>query len=127
MKLPRCGPCVAISPFLEELAAKYPEVTFIKVDVDEASEIAAERGIEAMPTFHYYKNGQKVDELVGASKTELESKITKHKVVIPMKNPSEMTIKELKNAIINAGLGTKAVGLIEKQEFIDLLNNHLNK
>jgi hypothetical protein len=38
-----------------------------------------------------------------------------------MKDPSEMTTKELKEAVQRAGLGQQALGLMEKHEFIKLL------
>ncbi|XP_072010411.1 uncharacterized protein [Engystomops pustulosus] len=68
-----CGPCRQIAPVFESLASKYPGVVLYKVDVDEASDIAAEYGIRAMPTFHFYKDGNKVDELCGAIPSKLES------------------------------------------------------
>jgi thioredoxin 1 len=40
-----CGPCVKISPFVEKLGEKYPDVVFLKVDVEKASDIAQERGL----------------------------------------------------------------------------------
>lgn len=43
---------------------------------------------------------------------------------IQLKEPSDMSIKELKNAILKAGLGSKAVGLMEKKEFVQLLQDH---
>lgn len=43
---------------------------------------------------------------------------------IKLKDPGEMSIKELKGAIAKAGLGRQAVGLMEKKEFVDLLRNH---
>jgi lysophospholipase-2 len=43
---------------------------------------------------------------------------------ITLKDPSEMSIKELKGAIQKAGIGSKAVGLMEKCEFVELLKNH---
>lgn len=43
---------------------------------------------------------------------------------VQLKDPSSMSIKELKEAIRNAGLGSKAVGLMEKSEFIKLVQNH---
>ena len=67
-----CGPCKMIAPFFEELAAKYPGVVFVKVDVDDLDEVAAECGISAMPTFQLYSNGVKVQELTGADKVKLE-------------------------------------------------------
>ena len=43
---------------------------------------------------------------------------------IQLKDPSEMSVKELKAAIAKAGLGRQAVGLMEKKEFVDLVKRH---
>lgn len=43
---------------------------------------------------------------------------------IKLKDPREMSVKELKAAIKSAGLGSKAVGLMEKSEFIKLVEDH---
>lgn len=43
---------------------------------------------------------------------------------ITLKDPKEMSVKELKAAIKKAGLGSKAVGLMEKSEFIKLVEDH---
>ena len=55
------------------MAELNPNVVFIKVDVDDASEIAAKCGISAMPTFHYYKGGEKVAEVVGADVDKIKA------------------------------------------------------
>ena len=47
------------------------------------------------------------------------------KYVIPMKEPKEMSIKELKNAIKNAGLLSKTLGFVEKSEYVRLLQDYL--
>ena len=52
----------------------YEGVTFIKVDVDANAAAAEFVGIECMPTFMFYKGGQKVDELRGADLDTLKSK-----------------------------------------------------
>ncbi|XP_060605876.1 uncharacterized protein LOC132758317 [Ruditapes philippinarum] len=74
-----CGPCRAIAPKIEQFSKTYPEVVFIKVDVDDVSEVAKKCDISAMPTFHLMKNGDKVGELVGADADELEKLIQQHK------------------------------------------------
>ncbi|DBA87995.1 hypothetical protein WJX77_008883 [Trebouxia sp. C0004] len=73
-----CGPCRMISPYFEELSTKYSGVTFVKVDVDAVEAVAQECGISAMPTFQVWKNNQKVDELVGASKDKLQALVKKY-------------------------------------------------
>jgi thioredoxin 1 len=65
-----------ISPKYEEFSNKYGDkATFLKVDVDEVADVAEMAGIRAMPTFHFYKKGQKVGEVVGADVKQLEEKI----------------------------------------------------
>ncbi|KAK7291218.1 hypothetical protein RIF29_06179 [Crotalaria pallida] len=73
-----CGPCRFIAPILADLAKKIPEVTFLKVDVDELKTVAEEWEIEAMPTFLFLKEGKVVDKVVGAKKEELQLKISNH-------------------------------------------------
>ncbi|XP_068127458.1 thioredoxin-like [Hyperolius riggenbachi] len=70
-----CGPCKRISPVFEALSHEYPDVLFYKVDVDNARDIAESCGIRAMPTFHFYKNGSKIDEICGADEAELRKKV----------------------------------------------------
>ncbi|RAL52544.1 unnamed protein product [Cuscuta campestris] len=73
-----CAPCRFIAPFLAELAKKLPDVVFLKVDVDELSDVARDWAIEAMPTFMFIKEGSIVDKVVGAKKEELQQTIAKH-------------------------------------------------
>lgn len=73
-----CGPCRSIGPVFENLAGENPTIIFVKVDVDEADGVAASCGISAMPTFQVYKNGVKVDEMLGASKSKLKEMVAKY-------------------------------------------------
>ena len=77
-----CPPCRFIAPFFTELSEKYPNVLFLKVDVDDLNDIASEYGVQAMPTFKFLKDGVVVDEVVGANKAELEKKVQQHMVVL---------------------------------------------
>ncbi|KAF7244660.1 Thioredoxin [Varanus komodoensis] len=70
-----CGPCKMIKPFYHSLVEKYPDVIFIEVDVDDAQDVAANCEVKCMPTFQFYKNGQKVAEFSGANKEKLEENI----------------------------------------------------
>jgi thioredoxin len=73
-----CGPCKVISPVFEKLAKQYESstsITFAKCDVDKAKDVAQTCGITAMPTFQFFKGGNKVDEVKGADVNQLQTKI----------------------------------------------------
>lgn len=76
---PWCGPCRFISPVLEKMSESAPGIYFAKVDVDEAEDVSQEYGIRAMPTFIAFKDGEKVDEVVGADPSKLERMIEQFK------------------------------------------------
>ena len=54
---PWCGPCRAFAPTFEQTAARYPDVTFAKVNTEQAPRLAAEFGIQAIPTLMVFKEG----------------------------------------------------------------------
>jgi thioredoxin 1 len=68
-----------IAPKFEELSKTHTDVEFVKVDVDDADDIAAMCGVQAMPTFQFFKGGKKVDEMKGANVNGLIATIGKHK------------------------------------------------
>ena len=62
-----CGPCRMLSPILDEVEAEMPDkITVVKVNVDDADEIAAQYRIMSIPTLLFIKNGEIVDKTVGA-------------------------------------------------------------
>jgi len=75
-----CGPCKMIAPVLEKMSEEMKDhVVFLKVDVDESEDLAAEYSVQAMPTFVLLKNGSKVDSFSGANEAKLKELINKHK------------------------------------------------
>ncbi|XVE83826.1 hypothetical protein DITRI_Ditri16bG0118600 [Diplodiscus trichospermus] len=76
-----CGPCKFMEPVLNDMAARFTEVDFVKIDVDELPDVAQEYGVQAMPTFVLVKKGKEVDRVVGAQKNDLEKKVVKHKAL----------------------------------------------
>ena len=73
-----CGPCVYIGPIYTNLASKYPKTVFLKVDIDEAREAAAEWKIESIPSFYLWKDGAVVDEELQMRMNSLEKMILEH-------------------------------------------------
>merc|ERR1712146_215282 len=66
-----CGPCQRIAPVFVKLADEIPDVSFVKVDVDENQDTSAACGINCMPTLQFYKNGTKVHEFSGGSEEKI--------------------------------------------------------
>jgi thioredoxin 1 len=76
---PWCAPCRTLSPVIEQLAGEMDQVRFGKLNTDENPSSAQKNGIMSIPTMLIYKNGEKVDQLVGAlPKTEIEGTLKKH-------------------------------------------------
>jgi thioredoxin 1 len=73
-----CGPCRAIAPIVEQLAAEYDgKLKIGKLDVDENPDTAVKYGVRSIPTLLIFKNGQLVDTIIGAvQKHVLVQKIT---------------------------------------------------
>lgn len=62
-----CGPCQVMNPVIQDLAKEYAgQVTVGKVNVDEQPHTAAQYGIQSIPTIKFFKNGQIVDQVIGA-------------------------------------------------------------
>ena len=61
-----CGPCRMVSPIIDEIAAARSDVRVGKINVDEQPELARQFGIMSIPTLVVMKNGQIVNQAVGA-------------------------------------------------------------
>jgi thioredoxin 1 len=68
---PWCGPCKAIAPILDEIAAELGDaVSIYKVNVDDNTELAQEHGVNSIPTILVYKGGSLSETLVGVKSKE---------------------------------------------------------
>jgi len=64
---PWCGPCRMVAPIVEELAKEYHGKAKVgKLNTDDAPDIAGRYGIRSIPTMLFFKNGEVVQQLVGA-------------------------------------------------------------
>ena len=64
---PWCGPCKMIAPILDEIASeRNGTVKVAKINVDDSQGLAAKFGIQSIPTLMLFKNGAKVEQMVGA-------------------------------------------------------------
>ena len=62
-----CGPCRMLTPILDEVEEEMPEqIQVVKVNVDDADDVAAQYRIMSIPTLLFFKNGEIVDKTVGA-------------------------------------------------------------
>ena len=61
-----CGPCKSMHPVFTRMAKKYKQVRFARVNVDDSQDIAMKYGVQSIPTFIMFKNGEIVNRMVGA-------------------------------------------------------------
>ncbi len=61
-----CGPCRMMGPIIDEIAKERPDVVVGKVNVDEEANLAAQFHIMSIPTLAVIKNGEVVNQAVGA-------------------------------------------------------------
>ena len=75
-----CGPCHAIAPALREIAKDYEGRLVVgKLNVDENPEVAEKYRIRSIPNLKIFKNGQIIDEIVGAvSSVEIRKRVDKY-------------------------------------------------
>jgi thioredoxin len=75
-----CGPCRAIAPVLEQLQTEYAgKLKVVKLDVDANQRTSMRLNVRSIPTLMFFKNGTRVDQVVGAvPKAHLVKKIDQH-------------------------------------------------
>jgi thioredoxin 1 len=77
---PWCGPCRMVAPVLDEIAGEHGDkVTIVKVNTDENQTVASKHGIMSIPTMMLFKDGEKIDQMVGAlPKPQIMAKLQPH-------------------------------------------------
>ncbi|MGF1460084.1 MAG: thioredoxin [Leptolyngbyaceae cyanobacterium] len=77
---PWCGPCRMVAPVVDEISEQYDgQVKVVKLNTDENPSVASQYGIRSIPTLMIFKDGQRVDMVVGAvPKTTLANTLEKY-------------------------------------------------
>ncbi|GIW22736.1 MAG: thioredoxin [Candidatus Sericytochromatia bacterium] len=77
---PWCGPCRMVAPVVEALSEEFKDrVKFVKVNTDDNPKVSSEYEITGIPSLLLFKNGQVVDQQVGAvPKSMLAEMISRH-------------------------------------------------
>jgi thioredoxin 1 len=73
-----CGPCRAQTPILEKFAAANPNVKVVKVNVDDAQQIAIKYGVRSIPTVAVFKGGAEVGKAVGVQRAAQLEQLVSH-------------------------------------------------
>lgn len=71
-----CRVCSQILPAFYRLSNNFPKLTFVYTDIDECPETT--QHIRYTPTFQFYRNGEKVDEMYGAGEERLHDRLWLH-------------------------------------------------
>ena len=73
-----CGPCRMIAPVLEELAKETPDARVVKVNVDQAPQLASRYGVSSIPNLMVFKDGEIATQHVGfANKAQLKKLLSR--------------------------------------------------
>ena len=77
---PWCGPCRMVAPVVDEIAQQYEgQIKVVKLNTDENPNVASKYGIRSIPTLMIFKDGQRVDMVVGAvPQTTLANALEQH-------------------------------------------------
>ena len=65
-----CMPCRMLKPIMERVESKITDVKFYSVDIDESEEIAKRYRIFSVPTLVAFRNGKKIDSMVGLNSND---------------------------------------------------------
>ena len=72
-----CKPCREIYPYVEEIADTNKDIVFIKVDIENGSEISGKFSIQSIPHFKFFKNESEVGSFTGANNQSILDAIAK--------------------------------------------------
>lgn len=65
-----CGPCKVLTPILERIETDYPNIEFLKMDIQKNMEFAKENGIISIPTVILFNGNNEVKKITGLNKED---------------------------------------------------------
>ena len=68
-----CGPCRALSPYIDELATNHNHILFAKANIEETPIIANELDVKSLPCVVIFENGKEINRVVGFNKPKLQA------------------------------------------------------
>ena len=74
-----CSSCAKVMPGFLQMTKEFPNVTFLKIDVDEADDLCEDYQIAATPTFIFMKDSQVLDSYNGTDEDRIRSLIQMYK------------------------------------------------
>jgi len=72
-----CKPCQMLGPVMEEVATKFEQVSFFKIDIDAVTALAEKYNIMSVPTIMFFKDGILVDQVIGYRSIEEMEELVK--------------------------------------------------
>ena len=117
-----CGPCKALTPLLEKVAAEYADkgVILAKVNVDEEQFIAAQFQVRSIPTVYAMFQGQPVADLTSArSESQLKASIDQLLAKLPIQSGGDPTqdiapLLAMGEEVLDTGDGERAAGIFSQ-------------
>ncbi len=115
---PWCGPCRMVAPVLERIAADYAgKLVVAKVNTDEERELAQEYGIRSIPNLKLFRNGEIVEDILGAQpESELRALVERY---VPRESDA---LREQAAAALARGDADAARALLERARETDPAN-----
>lgn len=81
---PRCGPCLALMPLVEQLSEQYNgKLKIVKINAQENRRLCVQLKVMSLPTFLFFNSGQEVDRLTGDVKADRLSQWIEEKLAQP--------------------------------------------
>lgn len=79
-----CGPCNILGPVIDNIAQSNPELSILKINVDEHPDLAEKHGVLSIPTLLFFKDGVSMDSSIGV----VSENVIMHKIGL-LKNKSD--------------------------------------